>query len=1230
MSYVPGRIGTAFRIDGGSGAGVSLGSVTSLQRSQFSLEGWIRRGSLSATSLSGPEGTLLGADTGGWYVSLLQNGALALGRSGVSSVQSSAAVTDLNWHHVAVTRSSTQVQFFVDGNLVSAPDYLETFALDLPYGLGGLFPTGRNAFLGDIDELSFYQRVLTAAEVKVLGTSGSAPKCYQDLTINSTAGGPVSAGENFTARFLVTSVGNDSTGVTLNYSLPAGMQFISASASQGTVENLAGLIRAQLGTIPTGSNAVVTVVFRPLVPGIFNLLATVARNEAELTLENNRFESTLDVRKLTVNLVEDIAVSEQSGGLVPAEFEIALNAVSPRTVSVDYETIGGTATPDQDYTSVRGRIEFPPGVVSQRVPVSVLGDGIYETTETFRLVIRNPVNAELGRSSATAVIQSPDPMPLVSVRPIVAPEGQAGPSLFRFDVTLDRASGAQASVTYATLNDSARAPTDFTAVGGSLLFAPGETHKVIEVAVNGDTAIEPNELFYLVLSQPEGLRLASGTDPKPSGTILNDDVVPGQVSGFHWDSLPTTAMVSEPFTAQLTAQDATGAPVPDFGAVVELKAFPGPGLPSPVVFTEVVTTAPGAVELQNVGTNAVDVSGWSVHFYDLDRWPAPKATFVFPSGTLMEANDVVVIDATVLAGGSYPRFRLGQAVAWSDRGTAGSPKAIRIGAVLADNAGTAVDSFFADDAVPSEIAIPSRITAEDWAGPAVPPALSPNTGFLRTPSLGHNSRQASDWSFSRAGALNLGLRNAGLVVPFIDAVPVLLEPVVANGFLNGSWSGSLTLAGFAPEVRLVADDGNGHRGVSPSIPMKVTDDLNIELTTDQPVVTAGDLWVQYEALVRNLGTRASSNVTAVLLLPSIYGAFTDDGPNTVSQGSMTQSLVPGPSGQTLTKVTASFGELAGGAQAKLTYFARGRISFTTQAYPSNVVTTASLTSLPTELNLSNNSASITQEVSSSCVPIASGVAWWQADGTTSSLFNSLPSVEEGAMQYGEGRVGTGSFHFNGTNALRVAHQDVLNFGPNRRIRPGSLVSRPANDPSVHDLVEQGAVERQLHHRLPPAIEQWTCRARARPGPGAVVSRRISSADLRDGAWHHLYFGRDFSATLDGRQVTSGDNVTPGDLSTDAPLLIGRSPRADLDDHWVGDLDEIVIHQNLPGTLAGVAAARAGAHGHCISELFYQPVQPRFTSTGPRSGPQWMTVLRASCTGSRRISRIRDRDRLWSG
>jgi hypothetical protein len=100
-------------------------------------------------------------------------------------------------------------------------------------------------------------------------------------------------------------------------------------------------------------------------------------------------------------------------------------------------------------------------------------------------------------------------------------EGDIGLTDFVFTVT-QSANAKSATVEYATADGSATvADNDYVAQSGTLTFAPGQTSQQITIEVVGDTTAEPDETFFVNLSDPQGASLVRA---QGVGTILNDDV----------------------------------------------------------------------------------------------------------------------------------------------------------------------------------------------------------------------------------------------------------------------------------------------------------------------------------------------------------------------------------------------------------------------------------------------------------------------------------------------------------------------------------------------------------------------------------------------------------------------------------------------------------------------------------------------------------------------------------
>jgi CSLREA domain-containing protein len=134
-----------------------------------------------------------------------------------------------------------------------------------------------------------------------------------------------------------------------------------------------------------------------------------------------------------------------------------------------------------------------------------------------------PGDANYRSSKAAFADHSVANLPSLRINDVSLNEGNIGTTAFVFTVTLQNPSGAAVSVDFATANDSAVAPGDYTASNGTLNFSGSTTTQSIAVQVSGDTTVEPDERFFVNLSNASGATIA---DAQGSGAILDDDQPP--------------------------------------------------------------------------------------------------------------------------------------------------------------------------------------------------------------------------------------------------------------------------------------------------------------------------------------------------------------------------------------------------------------------------------------------------------------------------------------------------------------------------------------------------------------------------------------------------------------------------------------------------------------------------------------------------------------------------------
>ena len=207
-----------------------------------------------------------------------------------------------------------------------------------------------------------------------------------------------------------------------------------------------------------------------------------------------------------------------------ATFTVELTKASSQTIEIDYATANGTAIAGEDYEAKNGTLVFLPGQTSKTINVPIFEDDIEEINETFFVNLSTDSGAELTSNQATGAIRNDDHV-TISVQDVSVVEGDSGnanTALFQVRRT-DLHASQTVSVNYATVAGSATANVDFTPVSGVITFGQNEFVRTIPVSILGDTTLEPDEDFELVLSNPSFATLDPNAN-RATATIQNDDV----------------------------------------------------------------------------------------------------------------------------------------------------------------------------------------------------------------------------------------------------------------------------------------------------------------------------------------------------------------------------------------------------------------------------------------------------------------------------------------------------------------------------------------------------------------------------------------------------------------------------------------------------------------------------------------------------------------------------------
>jgi serralysin len=181
---------------------------------------------------------------------------------------------------------------------------------------------------------------------------------------------------------------------------------------------------------------------------------------------------------------------------------------------------------------------IPAGNTSGTVTVNVNGDTKFEPNETFFVNLSSATNATIVDGDGQGTIVNDDNQPAVSVDDVSKLEGNFGTTPFDFTASLSNPSFETITVDYSTSDGTATtAANDYQAASGTATFSPGSTSETLAVLVNGDVTVEPDEHFFVNLSNPVNVTIGDGLGV---GTILNDDLSPNvscTISGTNKDDV---------------------------------------------------------------------------------------------------------------------------------------------------------------------------------------------------------------------------------------------------------------------------------------------------------------------------------------------------------------------------------------------------------------------------------------------------------------------------------------------------------------------------------------------------------------------------------------------------------------------------------------------------------------------------------------------------------------------
>ena len=252
---------------------------------------------------------------------------------------------------------------------------------------------------------------------------------------------------------------------------------------------------------------------------------TLARQLVKISITDNNGLPVL-------SMPQELAVNEQDATV---NLQVNLDQTSGQRIFVDYFTQNGSAVSGvgNDFLETSGTLIYEPGQLTALIQIPLINDNLSEADETFYLKLENPVNAfnEAAanianiNNQAAIRIRSNGTSPTFQVtltEPVRVTEGATSVSV---GVSLSETSGQPISINYSTLDGSAESGKDYIAKTGTLVFAPGEVEKVIDVALYDYDIYEGDEQFSVVFSVNANEAVVLGVS-NLSITIVDNESTP--------------------------------------------------------------------------------------------------------------------------------------------------------------------------------------------------------------------------------------------------------------------------------------------------------------------------------------------------------------------------------------------------------------------------------------------------------------------------------------------------------------------------------------------------------------------------------------------------------------------------------------------------------------------------------------------------------------------------------
>ncbi len=747
-----------------------------------------------------------------------------------------------------------------------------------------------------------------------------------DLSITKSASpDPVTAGNNLIYTVRVTNNGPASaSGVTMTDTLPAAVSFVSATSTRGGCSATARTVSCNIGNLPGGAEAIVTIVVTTASTGTITNTATVTGNEPDANTANNAARVST-----TVNApgIADLSISKSAapepltvGNKLTYTIAVTNNGPSGATGVVVTDVLPGGATFGST-SSTQGTCAQAGGTVTCNIGALTSG-----ASATITIIV-TPTTAGTMSNTASVKGSENDPIPnnnSATARSTVNPaadlsitkSGSPNPVTLGNNLTYTIAvSNGPAAATGVVVSDTLPASVTFVSASptqGSCSQAGGT------VTCNlGNMAISATATLTIVVT------------PTATGTISNTATVRANEPDANLTNNTATVTTTVNASTDLSVTKSDSPDPVTMRNTLTYTVGVSNGGPSPATGVTLTDTLPTSVTFRSAtptqGSCSLLGSTVTCPLGSLPRTASATVTIV------VIPNSPGTITNTATVSGNEP-----------------DPNSANNSA----SASTTVNALF--DLIVTKSANPNPVTAGTnltytvgvsnlSTAPAAAPGVVLTDNLPATVNFVSASSTQGRCLKSVLGAPVAALPGVTCDIGTLAVGGSAMATIVVVPQAAGSITNSASATGNGTDTDTSNNSASATTTVNPGTDLALT-----KSGSPDPVANGGDL--TYTLVVTNNGPSTNSAVSVTDTLPN--GMSLVSASTTYPGGSCPPSSLGG-------FVGCNLGVMASGASATITIVVRHTTPLTGSI---TVTNTATVSGKETDYNSSNNSASATTTV----------------------------------------------------------------------------------------------------------------------------------------------------------------------------------------------------------------------------------------------------------------------------